>query len=160
MYPYCFIFGLSVCQTWSARVKCKYPTKSVVWSAGLGDIRRKCSAWFAVWWIGQKSLHWRCCGDDLHISSYEQAIGFDLQSGDFLPLVTTLQARASRQQKQVAILISSLRNVAVLTFGAKAIAIVDSHLHGQREAMVGYVPLGQSSCNDIVNWYSGWCKHS
>jgi len=78
-----------------------------------------------------------------------------LQSGDFLPLVTTLQARASRQQKQVAILISSLHNVAVLIFGAEAIAIVDSHLHGQREAMVGYVPHGQSSCNDIVNWYSG-----
>lgn len=35
------------------------------------------------------------CGDDFHISSYDQAIGFDLQSGDFSPLITTLQARAS-----------------------------------------------------------------
>lgn len=95
------------------------------------------------------------CGDDFHISSYDQAIGFDLQSGDFSPLITTLQARASRQQKQVAVMISSLRTVAVLIWETEAIAIVDSHSHGQRGAMVGYVPHGQGSCRDIVNWYSG-----
>ena len=95
------------------------------------------------------------CGDDLHISSYNQAIGFDLRSGDFLPLITILQARASRQQKQVAVTISSLHTVAVLIWETEAIAIVDSHSHGQHGAMVGYVPHGQGSCGDIVNWYSG-----
>lgn len=78
--------------------------------------------------------------DDFHISSYDQAIGFDLQSGDFSPPITTLQARASRQQKQVAVMISSLRTVAVLIWETEAIAIVDSHSHGQRGAMVGYIP--------------------
>ena len=38
----------------------------------------------------------KSCGDDLHISSYDQAIGFDLRSGDFSPLITTLQSRASQ----------------------------------------------------------------
>lgn len=95
------------------------------------------------------------CGDDFHISSCDQAIGFDLQSGHFSPPTTTLQARASRQQKQVAVMISSLRTVAVLIWQTEAIAIVDSHSHGQRGAMVGYVPHGQGSCRDIVNWYSG-----
>ncbi|XP_068716510.1 uncharacterized protein [Montipora foliosa] len=95
------------------------------------------------------------CGDDLHISSYEQAIGFDLRSGDFSPLVTTLQERVSRQPKQFAILTCSLRTVAVLIWETEATAIVDSHSNGQRGAMVGYVPHGQSSCSDIVKWYSG-----
>lgn len=94
------------------------------------------------------------CGDDLHISSYDQAIGFDFRSGDFSPLITTLQSRASQRQKQVAVMISSLRTVAVLIWETEAIAIVTSHSQGQRGAMVGYVPNGQGSCSDIVNWYS------
>ena len=95
------------------------------------------------------------CGDDLHISSYAQAIGFDLRSGDFSPLITTLQSRASQRQKQVAVMISSLRTVAVLIWEREAIAIVTSHSQGQRGAMVGCVPHGQGCCSDIVNWYSG-----
>ena len=32
-----------------------------------------------------------CCGDDLHISSYKEFIGYDLQLGDLSPLMATLE---------------------------------------------------------------------
>ena len=83
-----------------------------------------------------------------------QATGFDLRSGDFSPLVTTLQGRSNCQQNQVAVLISCLRTVAILFWESEAIVMVDSHSHGQRGAMIGYLPYSQSSCSDIVNWYS------
>ena len=32
-----------------------------------------------------------CCGNDLHITHYDQPIGFDLRSGDLSPIVQSLQ---------------------------------------------------------------------
>ena len=54
------------------------------------------------------------CRNDLHIASYDQPIGFDLRSDDLSPLVQTLQAQATRHQRQAAVLISGFKSVALL----------------------------------------------
>lgn len=94
------------------------------------------------------------CGNDLHISHYDQAIGFDLRSGDLSPLVNTLQTRATRHQRQVAVLISGFRSVALLIWETGAFAVVDSHTHGQYGAIISYAAAGQTCSTDIVTWLS------
>ena len=54
------------------------------------------------------------CGNDLHISRYDQPIGFDLRSGDLSSLVQSPQTRAACHQRQVAVLISGFQSVALL----------------------------------------------
>ena len=95
-----------------------------------------------------------CCGNDLHISHYDQSIGFDLRSGDLSPLVQSLQTRASHHQRQVAVLISGFQSVVLLIWETEAFAIVDSHTHGQYGALMCYAPAGQASSTDIVTWLS------
>ena len=94
------------------------------------------------------------CGNDLHISRYDQPIGFDLRSGDFSPLANTLQTRASRLQNQVAVFITGFRSVALLFWQTRAFAIVDSHSHGQYGAIIAYASAGQTSSSKIVTWLS------
>ena len=94
------------------------------------------------------------CGNDIHISSYDEPIGFDLRSGDVSPLVTTLQTRASRLQRQVAVFISGFRSVALLFWETGAFAIIYSHSHGQYGAIIAYVTAGHTSSTDAVTWLS------
>lgn len=94
------------------------------------------------------------CGNDLHISSYDQSIGFDLRSGDLSPLVQTLQMRATLHQRQASVLISGFQSVALLIWENGALAIVDSHMHGQYGAIMSFAPAGPTSSNDIVTWLS------
>lgn len=95
-----------------------------------------------------------CCGNGLHISHYDQPIGFDLHSGGLSPLAQSLQTRAAHHQRQVAVLISGFQSVALLIWETGAFATVDSHTHGQYEALICYAPSGQTSSTDIVTWLS------
>ncbi|XP_073239015.1 uncharacterized protein [Porites lutea] len=90
------------------------------------------------------------CGDDLHISSYEESIGYDLRSGDLSPLVATLEDRASLRKDQTAVLINNDMTVAVLLWETGECAIIDSHAHGNYGAVISCVPPGQ--INTIVSW--------
>ena len=93
------------------------------------------------------------CGHELHISHYDQPTGYDLRSGDVSALVNTLQDRASNQQRQVAVLITAFRSVAVLIWETGDFAIVDSHAHDKPYgAIISYTPAGQTSGSDIVTW--------
>ena len=94
------------------------------------------------------------CGNDLHIASYDQPIGFDLRPGDLSPLVQTLQAQATRHQRQAAVFISGFKSVALLIWETGAFAIFDSHMHAQFGAIISYVPQGPTSGTDIVSWLS------
>lgn len=91
-----------------------------------------------------------CCGDDLHISSYEESIGYDLRLGDLSPLVATLEDRASLRKNQTAVLINNDMTVAVLLWETGECAIIDSHAHGNYGAVISCVPPGQ--INTIVSW--------
>lgn len=91
-----------------------------------------------------------CCGDDLHISSYKESIGYDLQLGDLSPLVATLEDRASLRKNQTAVLINNDMTVAVLLWETGECAIIDSHAHGNYGAVISCVPPGQ--INTIVSW--------
>ena len=91
-----------------------------------------------------------CCGDDLHISSYEESIGYELQLGDLSPLVATLEDRASLRKNQTAVLINNDMTVAVLLWETGECAIIDSHAHGNYGAVISCVPPGQ--INTIVSW--------
>ena len=71
------------------------------------------------------------CGNDLHIATYDQPIGFDLHSGDLSPLVQTLQAQATHHQRQAAVLISGFKSVTLLICETGAFAIFDSRMHAQ-----------------------------
>ena len=92
------------------------------------------------------------CGHELHISHYDQPTGYDLRSGDVSALVNTLKDKASNQQRQVAVLITAFRSVAVLIWETGDFAIVDSHAHDKYEAIISYTPAGQTSSSDIVTW--------
>ena len=94
------------------------------------------------------------CGNDLHIASYDQPIGFDLRSGDLSPLVQTLQAQATHHRRQAAVLISGFRSVALLIWETGAFAIFDSHMHAQFGAIMSYAPPGPTSSTGIVSWLS------
>ena len=94
------------------------------------------------------------CGNDLHISTYDQPIGFDLRNGDLSPLFHSLQARVTHHERQVAVLIYGDQSVAVLMWETGAFAIIDSHTHGQYGALICYAPAGQTSSTDIVTWLS------
>ena len=91
-----------------------------------------------------------CCGDDLHISSYEESIGCELQLGDLSPLVATLEDRASLRKNQTAVLINNDMTVAVLLWETGECVIIDFHAHGNYGAVISCVPPGQ--INTIVSW--------
>ena len=78
-----------------------------------------------------------------------QGTGLDLS-----PLVQTLQARATRQQRQAAVFISGFKSVALLIWETGAFAIFDSHMHAQFGAIISYVPKGPTSSTNIVSWLS------
>lgn len=91
-----------------------------------------------------------CCGDDLHISSYEESIGYELQLGDLSPLVATLEDRASLRKNQTAVLINNDMTVAVLLWETGECVIIDFHAQGNYGAVISCVPPGQ--INTIVSW--------
>ncbi|XP_068747328.1 uncharacterized protein [Montipora capricornis] len=94
------------------------------------------------------------CGNDLHIASYDQPIGFDLRSGDLSPVVQTIQAQATHHQRQAAVLISGFKSVALLIWETGAFAIFDSHMHAQFGAIMSYAPPGPTSSTGIASWLS------
>jgi len=92
------------------------------------------------------------CGVALDVSSYEQSIDFDLRSGDLHPLVTTLQDRAALHQRQVAVMVSQSRSVAIVFWESGSCAVIDSHTHGQYGAIISFATA--THINHIATWIS------
>lgn len=86
MYPYCFAVWLSVWQTCLPELTAS--TLPSQWFEVLAQAMFEGNALHDLLFDGEaRNLDIEdaveSCGDDIHISSYDQAIGFDLLSGDF-----------------------------------------------------------------------------